>query len=48
MNLLEAPYPVLLLQEEGVVRNPLAQDFPLPQGKTLFWRGQLYRVARLL
>ena len=47
MNLLEAPYPVLLLQEEGVVRNPLAQDFPLPQGKTLFWRGQLYRVARL-
>jgi diguanylate cyclase (GGDEF)-like protein len=47
VNLLEAPYPVLLLREEGVVRNPLAQDFPLPQGKTLFWRGQLYRVARL-
>jgi hypothetical protein len=48
VNLLEAPYPVLLLREEGVVRNPLVQDFPLPQGKTLFWRGQLYRVARLL
>jgi diguanylate cyclase (GGDEF)-like protein len=47
MNLLQAPYPVLLLREEEVVRNPLAQGFPLPQGDTLAWQGRVYQVARL-
>ncbi len=47
MSLLEAPYPVFLLREEGVERNPLAQDLPLPQGTSLTARGRTYRVARL-
>ncbi|WP_234554870.1 GGDEF domain-containing protein [Thermus caliditerrae] len=47
MNLLEAPYPVFLLQPSGVVRNPQAQGLPLPEGEFLQAGGKTYRVARL-
>ncbi|GGN04214.1 hypothetical protein GCM10007092_18430 [Thermus composti] len=47
MNLLEAPYPVFRLGQEGVERNALAQDLPLPQGEVLWWRGKGYRAVRL-
>ncbi|KHG65396.1 diguanylate cyclase [Thermus sp. 2.9] len=47
MNLLEAPYPVFLLRETGVERNPLAQGLPVPQGDTLAFGEKTYRVARL-
>ncbi|WP_018111345.1 GGDEF domain-containing protein [Thermus igniterrae] len=47
MNLLEAPYPVFLLQGEEVLPNPLAQGLPLPEGEELRFAGKTYRVARL-
>lgn len=47
MNLLEAPYPVFLLQGEEALPNPLAQGLPLPEGEELRFAGKTYRVARL-
>ncbi|WP_243027457.1 GGDEF domain-containing protein [Thermus albus] len=53
MNPLEAPYPVYLVrqkpgsQEQEVVRNPLAEGLPLPQGDILEVGAKAYQVVRL-